>query len=119
MGERTIDFDTVLDLCRDKKRRIVLAVLDDEQRSLTVNDLRNAVIKHNHHAPITETSTEVRSQIQLELYHVHIPKLEATGVIEYDEARQLVKPTPQFDELQPHLSMIIDADPALEAPIRL
>ena len=84
-----------------------------------MNDLQNAVIKYNHHAPITEASVEVKSQIQIELCHRHLPKLEASGVIEYDGTRRRMKPTAQFDELQPHLSTIIDADPALEPPVRL
>jgi predicted transcriptional regulator len=117
--EDSIDLDTVLHLCRDRHRCIVLAVLADQQRTLTVNDLRNAVIKHNHHAPITETPTEVTTQIHIMLYHVHLPKLAETGVIEYDVDQQLVEPTAQFDELQPYLSTIIDSDPDLKAPVGL
>lgn len=119
MSESTIAFDTVLDLCRNQHRRVVLAVLIDQQRSLTLNDLRNTVIKHNHHTSINEAPTEDITRIQLELQHIHIPKLEATGVIEYDSNRQLVEPTEQFDKLQPYLSTIIDADPGLKAPVEL
>ncbi|WP_254530072.1 DUF7344 domain-containing protein [Natrinema gelatinilyticum] len=119
MNESTTEFDTVLDLCRNQHRRIVLAVLADQQRALTVNDLRNTVIKHNHHKLITEASPEDITQVQLVLNQVHIPKLEATGVIKYDVDRQLVEATEQFDKLEPHLSTIIDADPDLEAPVEL
>lgn len=45
--------------------------------------------------------------------------LEDLSLIEYDQERQLVEPTPQFDQLQPQLSAIIDADPGLEAPVGL
>lgn len=117
MSERSIEFDTVLDLCRDQHRRIVLAVLADQQRSLTVNELRNAVIKHNHHEPLTEASTEVITQIQIKLCHIHLPKLEEAGVIEYDSGQQLVEPTAEFNTLQPHLSTIIDIDPDFETPV--
>jgi len=113
------NIDTVLDLCRDQHRRIVLAVLADQQRSLTVNDLRNAIIKHNHHTSITDAATELTTRVQIELVHVHIPKLEEAGVIEYDMDRQLVEPTAQFDDLQPHLLTIIDADRNLNAPVEL
>lgn len=119
MKEVTIDFDTVLDLCRDPHRRIVLAVLLEEQRSLTVNDLTKTILKYNHRTLVTEVPKEVLTKIQLSLYHVHIPKLEREGVIEYDRERQQIEPTERFDQLYPHLSAIIDLDPGLEETVAL
>lgn len=119
MSERPIAFGTVLDLCKDEHRRIVLAVLAAEQHSLTVNDLRRTILNYNHHMPVTEASEEVLTEIRVPLVHMHIPKLESAGVIEYDAERQLVEPTEQFDQLQPHLSAIIGTDPDLDEPIEL
>ncbi|WP_440772249.1 DUF7344 domain-containing protein [Natronorubrum sp. DTA28] len=119
MTEETIDFNTVIDLCRDEHRRIVLSVLAAEQRSLTVNDLRTVILTRNHHTPVTDASEEVLTEIGVSLTHTHIPKLESAGVIEYDSDRQLIVPTEQFDQLQPHLSTIIDTDPNLDEPIEL
>jgi hypothetical protein len=113
------EFDTVLELCQDHHRRIVLAVLTTEKRSVTVNDLTKTIVKHNHHAPLTEVSEESTTQIRLSLLHMHIPKLEDLSFVDYDQERQLVKPTPQFEQLQPQLSAIIDVDPDLEAPVTL
>ncbi|MFC4438379.1 MULTISPECIES: DUF7344 domain-containing protein [Natrialbaceae] len=119
MSESPITFDTVLDLCEDKHCRIVLAVLAEEQRSLTVNDLRRTILTYNHHTPVTEVSEEVLTKIQHSLYKTHIPKLESAGVVDYDSERQLVEPTEQFDQLQPHLSEILGIDPDLDEPIEL
>ena len=113
------EFDTLLELCQEQHRRIVLAVLASEKRSLTMNDLTKAIIKYNHHTPLLEISEEESRQIRTELYHVHIPKLEDQSLVEYDRKRQLVEPTSQFDQLQPQLSAIIDVDPDLEPPIVL
>nr|WP_227377773.1 transcriptional regulator [Haladaptatus halobius] len=77
------------------------------------------IVKYNHHTPLSEASDEELTQIKSSLYHVHLPKLEDTGVIEYDPKQRLVKPTAQFDQLQPHLSALIDADPDLEIPVEL
>ncbi|WP_049990392.1 DUF7344 domain-containing protein [Natrinema salifodinae] len=113
------EFDTVLELCQDQHRRIILAVLAYEKRSLTVNDLRQTIIEHNHHKPITEIPEEETTQIRLSLIHTHIPKLEAFSLVDYDQERQVVEPTIQFDQLEPQLSVILDADPGLEPPIAL
>ncbi|UHQ97924.1 hypothetical protein HYG81_18865 [Natrinema zhouii] len=119
MNESPITFDIVLDLCGDEHRRIILAVLAEEQRSLTVNDLRSTILTYNHHMPVTEASGEVLTEIQSSLHETHIPKLESAGVLEYDSERQIVEPTEQFDQLQPHLSVILGTDPNLDEPIKL
>jgi hypothetical protein len=113
------EFSTLLELCQEQHRRIILAVLASEKRSLTVNDLTKVIVKHNHHTPVIELSAEESREIRTSLLHVHIPKLEDLSLVTYDQERQLVEPTSQFDQLQPQLSAIIDADPELEAPVAL
>jgi len=112
-------FDTVLDLGGDRHRRIVLAVLDHEQRSLTMHDLTKAIVKYNHHASEREMSKESLSEVQILLHHVHLPKIEASGLVEYDQERGLVEPTEQFEQVQSPLSALIEADPVLESPVEL
>ncbi|MFB1065030.1 hypothetical protein [Natrinema sp. H-ect4] len=119
MSEESSTFDSVLNLCQHQHRRIVLGLLAEEQRSLTLNDLTQAVLKYNHQTSITEASEDVLTEIRLSLYHIHIPKLVSKGLINYDSERELVEPTEQFDQVQPTLSTILDADPTLEAPMTL
>lgn len=115
----TIEFDAVLELCQEQHRRIILATLAHEKRSLTINDLTNTILKHNHHTPLTEVPEEELKQIRLALHHVHLPKLADQSLVGYDQEQQLVEPTLQFDQVQPQLSAIINADPDLDPPISL
>lgn len=115
----TVDFDTMLDLCRDQHRRIVLAVLADQQRPLTKRDLTSAIVTHNHHSSMTEITAEQHTEIECSLYHVHLPKLDAAGLVHYDRERGIVEPTEQFEEVQSRLLTVVEADPALEPPIGL
>lgn len=119
MSGDALAFDTVLDLCQDQHRRIVLGMLVEEQRSLTFDDLAKAVFKYNHHTPITEASEDALSDIHISLFHVHLPKLASEGLVNYDSERQLVEPTEQLTQLQPTLTTILDADPSVEAPMKL
>lgn len=119
MSKGSVALDTVLDLGGDQHRRIVLAVLAHEQRSLTMNDLTKAIAKHNHHAPVREVPKDDLSEVQISLHHVHLPKIEASGLVDYDQDRGVVEPTEQFEQVQPQLSALIDADPALESPVEL
>ncbi|WP_408958571.1 hypothetical protein [Natrinema sp. 74] len=119
MSEKPLAFDTVLDLCADQHRRIALAALANEQRSLTVNDLTKAIAKYNHHVPVTEMPKGSLTELQISLHHAHLPKMEASGLIDYNQERGLVEPTEQFKQMQPQLSAIIEADHDLESPVEL
>ncbi len=113
------DLDFVLDLCRDRRRRIVLGILATERRSLTLTDLTKVVLKHDHQTPATDISEEIFTPIQLSLHHHHIPKLTTAGVVEYDTERHLVDPTERFEHLEPYLSEILAMDPGLDHPVEL
>ena len=119
MSRNFIHFDSLLDICRNQHRRIVLGALTEEQRAVTLDDLTRGIIKYNHQTPISEISEDVRREIRLSLYHVHLPKLAAEGFVRYCSAQQLVEPTEKLKEAQPTLSTILAADPSLETPIEL
>lgn len=119
MSEDSAPFDSILGLCQNQHRRIVLGTLLEEGRSLTLNDLEKVVLKYNHQVPVTEVSEEVLTRIRISLHHVHLPKLASEGLIAYDSERQLVEPTEKLDGVEPTLSRILDADPSLEPPMEL
>jgi len=112
-------FDSVLDLCQNRRRRIILWALAEEERSLTLNYLTKAILKYNHHTPLTEASADVLTEIRVSLHHAHLPKLAAEGLINYDSEAELVEPTERLAKVQGTVSTILDADSSLEAPIEL
>ena len=114
MMDTTSEFDAVLSLCQNQHRRIVIAVLAEEQQSTTLDDLIRAIVRYNHQMPFPEASDEIVTQIQISLHHLHLPKLNDAGLVEYYPEQQRVMPTEQFDQIQPLLSAIIEADPDLE-----
>lgn len=119
MSDHSGALDTVIDLCRNEHRRIVLGALTAEQHGLSVNDLTSAILKYTHHRPETAVSDDELPQIQVSLHHTHLPKMESAGLIEYDPERGHVEPTAELAQLQSYLAPIFDADPALELPIEL
>lgn len=114
MSKERIAFDSVLNLCRNQHRRIVLGALTKEQRSLTLSDLTEAILEIDHRTTSTEASEDLLAEIQLSLSHVHLPKLASEGFITYDSEHDLVEPTERLDQVLPTVSTILDADPSLE-----
>ena len=119
MSDSHLTFDSVVDLCRNQHRRIVLGILAAEQRSVTLTDLTQAVLKYSHQIPHTEASEDVLAKIRNSFHHHHLPKLTSEGLVTYEPDRGLVAATEQFEKVQPTVSAILDADPELDAPIEL
>lgn len=115
MSTDQIDFDTTLELSSAVQRRIILAVFAQEQRPLTSRDLAQAVL--THHSQGEEEADEVFRRLLVSLHHIHLPKLEDAGIIEYDQRRRKANPAKWFDQLWPSLSAIIDLDPNLNLPL--
>ncbi|WP_137285414.1 DUF7344 domain-containing protein [Halorussus salinisoli] len=113
----TPELDTVLDICEHKHRRIVLAALADQHQSLSIDDLVEAIVRHNHHTSPSEAADKVVTRIRTGLHHVHLPKLTEAGFIQYDSERQLVEPTAQLEQAESHLSVILAVDSELPTPL--
>ena len=56
MNDACSTFDPVLDPRQHQHRRIVPAILEAEQRSLTLNDLTQTVLTHDRLTPVMEVS---------------------------------------------------------------
>lgn len=107
--------ETVLDVCGHKHRRIVLATLAIQQLPMSMNNLANAIVKHNHHVSPTDADDEAVKRIHVGLHQVHLPKLADTGFIQYDSERKVVEPTAQVGREDSRLSVILAMDPELPA----
>lgn len=106
-------FDTVLDLCVDERRRIILAAIAAEDRSWSIATLTRTIVQEERHADVDDVPDEVVARIRSSLHHNHLPQIEAAGLIEYDAETNRLERTEEFEELQPHLSSILGADPVL------
>jgi hypothetical protein len=85
--------------------------LADEQR-------RTLLLRLLNHNPQTVTKTlpadgnaetdDSARQFETAMYHVHMPKLEDYGYIEWDRGTNEVVKGPQFDEIRPLLECVAD-----------
>ncbi|WP_449289238.1 DUF7344 domain-containing protein [Natrarchaeobius oligotrophus] len=76
--------DETLRLISHHRRRAILDLLLIHDRPLTLTDLRNEVVEKEQDTEITEIPSEQVKEAHISLHHVHIPKLEEEGVVNYD-----------------------------------
>lgn len=110
MSGDTLELETVLDLCGDRHRRVVLAVLASEQRPRSLDELAGAVEEHAVEEPETAASSGDRKQVRISLHHVHLPKLAEAGLVDYDPEQRVVDPTERLDGVRRRLSDLAESD---------
>lgn len=85
----------VFDALAHDRRRRVLRSLSDASLPLSVADLarRVAARETGGSESATEPPGDVVERIHVSLHHAHLPKLDAVGLVEYDDDRQAVVAT--------------------------
>lgn len=86
--------DAVMDLLTDERRRHVLECLRDRDVAITLPDLAQDVAVRESAEPRTAIEPETIRTVATSLHHLHVPKLAAAGVVEYDPDRKLVAANP-------------------------
>ncbi|MFC7156824.1 hypothetical protein ACFQPA_15410 [Halomarina halobia] len=93
--ERALPVDTVFGLLSDGRRRRVLTYLDRHEPRIEVGRLAERLTEGRDGA--------TPEAVAIALHHVHLPKLDAAGVVSYDAAARTVEREPAADQLRPYL----------------
>ena len=102
--------DVIYDVLSERRRRHVLRCLQEYDESMTLADVADEVAVRELGKRITDISAETVMEIYLSLYHSHVPKLTAAGIVEYDQERDLVT-TRNLEPVEPYLDMLEERDP--------
>lgn len=86
------------------------ALANEHRRSLLI------ALSENNPRTVTEDATATgddgtaptEHRLSTEMYHVHLPKLDAYGYVRWDEETGEVTKGPQFDELRPLLECVAE-----------
>lgn len=83
VSDADVSFETIFDVLRNEHRLRVLLVLMQASGSVTTIE---EIADHLHEWEEERGSSTPLSkkQIRLDLYHIHVPKLAATDLIDYD-----------------------------------
>lgn len=85
----TLDADRIYRLLADEERRALLAILLERDDETSLDDLR---------ARLAERIGDER-HAGVRLHHVHLPKLDEAGLLNYDTETHVVTPTEAADAI--------------------
>lgn len=99
----------LVDLLAHPTRRDIVQALHDHDRPMSLEDLAAAVGGHRNPEQVpSDDSTQVS------LHHVHLPRLDDAGLIDYETDRRRIVPTARLHRLAPSFAekdAIDDAGP--------
>lgn len=104
--------DTLFSVLAHQYRRYALDCVR-EQRTKSLADIADAVAVRVFERPVNEIPADAQRRIYLELYHTHIPKLEAARVVKYDQSQDTVTAGDAIERAAPFLTVV--DDDAIEA----
>ncbi|WP_290815933.1 hypothetical protein [Halovivax sp.] len=82
------DTSTMLKLLADQRRRHALDLLSAADRPRSVAALASDVADREREESATSVERPRTEDLRIELYHVHLPMLAESGLIEFDRDRK-------------------------------
>ena len=117
MGERGGDVeltpDVTFELLSDPRRRYALAYLSRRNQPVSMEELARHIAAWEEDEPVSEIEEKTVERIQMTLYHNHIPKLTAAGLLERGERNggQVLESTDKVNQVEAELQMGLDNGP--------
>lgn len=96
--------DQIFHLLQNQRRREVLRYLRDaDEERVRMRDIAEAIAAAEHETSVEALSSKQRQRVYVPLYQNHLPKLDADGVLNYDQDRGIVERAPAAEQLERHL----------------
>lgn len=93
--------DSMFDALRSPtRRRVLLAISENNPREITE-------FTQNKFAPANRDEAD-REQLELQLHHLHLPKLAENGYIDWTPEVRTIRRGSNFDDIEPLLKLIDD-----------
>jgi hypothetical protein len=93
----------IFDLLQNSRRREVLAYLLNKEETVTLSDLAEHIAALENDIEIRELNSDQRKRVYVGLYQTHLPKMDDTDVVDYNQARGLITISENADLLLPYL----------------
>ncbi len=80
--------------------------LKREDRATEIGDIAEQVAAWEYDTEVDQVSYDQRKRVYTALQQSHLPKMDDAGVVEYDENRGLVEPTPALDDVEVYMDVV-------------
>lgn len=98
-----LSLDVVFEILSNTRRRLVLYCLRQHGGPATVRGLTREIAAIENDVSVDELTRQQRKRVYVSLYQTHLPKLEDSGIIQYDDGEE-VRLTDRAREIDKYLT---------------
>lgn len=88
--------DELFRILSSSRRRYIIYFLHEAEGEVSLGDLATRIAAKENDRPPEDVTDSERQRVYISLYQTHLPKLEESGIVEYDEDERLVSMTPEM-----------------------
>ena len=103
---QTLSRDEMFELLSNRRRRYILHYLHDTETSAALSDLAEQVAAWETDPAIRDISASERKTVYTSLQQFHLPKMDETGAVEFDQRAGEVTITDAASELDVYLEVV-------------
>ena len=94
----------VFEILSNHRRRMVLYFLRKDGTEITVKELAEKIAAAENEVAVEDLTSQQRKRVYVSLYQTHLPKMEQTNVIDYDEDEGIVRLTDRTRSVDQYLT---------------
>ncbi|WP_236044762.1 DUF7344 domain-containing protein [Haloarcula nitratireducens] len=104
--ETDLSRDDAFEMLSNRRRRYTLHYLHDERTDVTLSDLAEQVAAWENDSTVGEISASERKTVYTSLQQFHLPKMDDTGVVDFDRRAGEVTLTDAAADLDIYLEVV-------------
>lgn len=108
--DRELSKGEIFDVLHNQRRRYVLQYLKRFEDPVSLSDLATQVAAWEYRTAVEEVTNEQKKRVYTTLQQTHLEKMARVGIVEYDDDENLVRATPQTEELTVYLEIVSDSE---------
>ena len=98
--------DELFELLSNRRRRYIIHTLVRADETVDIGDLSQRIAAWEEGLEFEEVTSNDRKRVYTAVQQTHLPKLDSTGVVEFDRDRGLVEPTPALEDVEIYMDVV-------------
>lgn len=98
-----LPLDEVFEILKNSRRRETLRYLQENGGETTLSEVAEHIAALENDTTVRAISSTQRKRVYVGLYQCHLPKMDDTGVIDFEQNRGTIELGPNADQLYPYL----------------
>ena len=98
--------DELFGMLANSRRRYILHALAREERPVEIGELSTEIAAREDDVSVAEVTSKDRKRVYTALQQSHLPKMDETGVVDFDKDRGTVEPTPTLEDVEVYIDVV-------------